>query len=92
MPDHSIQRASDLAGDERLIVERWLGRAISNEETISINAYRSHAGPDSLIQQRLRQDIVGQAREIGSRAGDVSDRELDEILGEAFDNARGLLG
>jgi hypothetical protein len=92
MPDHSIQRASDLAGDERLIVERWLGRAISNEETISINAYRPHAGPDSLKQQRLRHDIVGQAREIGSRAGDVSDRELDEILGEAFDNARGLPG
>ena len=92
MPDHSIRRASDLAGDERLIVERRLGRAVSNEETISINAYRPHAGPDDLKQQRLRQDIVGQAREIASRAGDVTDRELDELLGEAFDNARGLLG
>jgi hypothetical protein len=38
MPDYSIHRASDLAGDERLIVERWLGRALSNDETISVNA------------------------------------------------------
>ena len=92
MPDHSIQRASDLAGDERLIVERWLGRAVSNEETISINAYRRHPGPDHLRQQRLRHEIVAQASEIGSRAGDVSDQELDELLGEAFDNVRGQLG
>ena len=92
MPDHSIQRASDLAGDERLIVERWLGRAVSSEETISINAYRPHAGPDSLKQQSLRHQIVSHAREIGSRAGDVSDRDLDELLGEAFDNVRGLPG
>ena len=84
MPDHSIRRANDLAVDERLIVERWLGRAVSNEETISIKAYRPHAGPGDLKQQRLRHDIVGQAREIGSRAGDATDRELDELPGEAF--------
>lgn len=30
----------------RLIVERWLGRTLSNDETISMNAYRPHTGAD----------------------------------------------
>jgi hypothetical protein len=92
MPDYSIQRASDLAGDERLIVERWLGRALSNGETISVNAYRPHAGPDSAKRQSLRQEIVAQAREIGSRADNVTDRELEDLLDDAFDDVRGRCG
>jgi hypothetical protein len=92
MPDYSIHRASDLAGDERQIVERWLGRALSNDETISINAYRPHAAPDSAKRQGLRRDIVAQAREIGSRADDIADQDLEDLLGEAFDAVRGRCG
>lgn len=92
MPDHSIHRASDLAGDERMIVERWLGRAVSNDETISINAYRPHASPDNSKRQGLRHDIVAQAREIGSRAEEIKDQELEDLLGEAFDNVRSRRG
>lgn len=92
MPDHSIRRASDLAGDERLIVERWLGRALSNDETVSVNAYRPHAAPDSVRRQSLRQDIVAQAREIGARAEDITDRELEDLLGEAFDDVHDRRG
>ena len=88
MPDHSIHRASDLAGDERMIVERWLGRALSNDETISVNAYRPHTVLDSARRQELRRDIVAQAREIGSRAEDITDREIEALLGEAFADLR----
>ena len=92
MPDHSIHRASDLAGDERLIVERWLGRALSNDETVSVNAYRPHAVPDSARRQELRRDIVAQAREIGARAEDIADREVEALVGEAFADVRGRRG
>ncbi len=92
MPDYSTHRASDLAGDERVIVERWLGRALANDETISINAYRPHTVPDSARRQELRRDIVAQAREIGSRAEEIADRELEGLLGEAFANVRGRRG
>jgi hypothetical protein len=92
MPDHSIHRATDLAGDERLIVERWLGRALSNDETISINAYRPHAAPDCARRRDLRRDIVAEAREIGARADDITDRELEDLLGEAFEDVRGQRG
>ena len=38
MPDNSIHKAGDLARDERLLVERWLGRALANDETIGVSA------------------------------------------------------
>jgi len=92
MPDHSIHRASDLAGEERQIVERWLGRTLFNVETISVNAYRPHVGPDAAKRQGLRRDIVAQAHEIGACAGDITDQELDGLLDEAFDDVRGRRG
>jgi hypothetical protein len=45
MSDHSVHKVGELAHDERLLVERWLGRALSNDETISLNAYRPHPAP-----------------------------------------------
>jgi hypothetical protein len=92
MPDHSIHRARDLAGDGRLIVERWLGRSISSDKTISLNAYRPHDAPDPAKRQGLRRDIVAQAREMGTRAGDITGQEIEELLGEAFDHVRGERG
>ena len=88
MPDHSVHKASDLAGDERLVIERWLGRTLSNDETISINAYRPHNPPGHRKRQTLRRKIVAQARDIGSRAGDISDQETEDLFGEAFDDVR----
>jgi hypothetical protein len=92
VPDHSIHRASDLAGDERLIVERWLGRALSNDETISVNAYRRHAAPDNARREDLRRDIVAEAREIGARAEGITDQELEDLLNEAFEGVSGRRG
>jgi len=89
MPDHSVHKAGDLAGDERSIVERWLGRTLSDDETISVNAYRPHPAPDVDNRQVLRRSILAQAREIGSRAGALSDEEIDDLLDEALSDARG---
>ena len=75
-----------------MIVERWLGRALSGDETISVNAYRPHAAPDNARLQSLRRDIIGQASEIAGRAEDISDRELEELLGDAFADVRGRRG
>jgi hypothetical protein len=88
MSDSSVQKASDLADDERLIIERWLGRTLSSDETISISAYRPHTPPDPAKRETLRQSIIAQAREIGSRAEDIPDREIDVLLSEAFDDIR----
>lgn len=89
MPDHSVHKAGDLARDERLLVERWLGRPLSNDETISVNAYRPHAAPIGNEPEVLWREIMTQAREIGSRVQDADEKEIDALIDEAFAATRG---
>jgi hypothetical protein len=84
MPDHSVHKAGDLARDERLLVERWLGRSLSDDETISINAYHPHPAPNGYERELLRQEIMTQAREIGLRVQDANEEDVDELLDEAI--------
>jgi hypothetical protein len=88
MPDHSIHKAGDLARDERLLVERWLGRPLSNDETISVNAYRPHPARAGEERQALRQEIVTQAHEIGSRVQDANEEDVDALVDEAITATR----
>jgi hypothetical protein len=92
MPEHSVHKASDLAQDERIVVERWLGRALSNDEIISVNAYRCHDAPTGTDREALRREILGQAREIGSRVQDTSEEDLDALVQEALADIRGKRG
>ena len=88
MPDHLVHKASDLVDGERLMIERWLGRALSDNETISISAYRPHTAPDSGERQSLRRSIVAQAHEVGARSGAISDQEVDELLNDTYNDIR----
>jgi hypothetical protein len=92
MPDHSVRKAGDLAPDERLLVERWLGRPLSNDETIGVSAYRPHSPPTGDEREILRREIVSQAREIGSRVQDAHDEGIDTLVDEAFSATRGRRG
>jgi hypothetical protein len=92
MPDHSVHKAGDLAHDERLLVERWLGRALSNDETISLSAYRPHSAPTGEEREILRREIVAQAQEIGTRARDVNENDVDTLVDEAISATRSRRG
>lgn len=83
MPDFSVHRASELGRDERLLFERWLGRELAADETISVNAWRPHDAPRGERMEALRREIVAQAHEIGSRAPEMSAEEADELVAEA---------
>ena len=89
MPNHSVHKASDLAPDERLFVERWLGRALFRDETVTLNAYRPHAAPVGAEREALRRNIIAQARETGLRGSDVSEDGNDALVDEAFAEIRG---
>lgn len=54
MPDTWVHRASDLAAAERRLVEQWLGRAVSDEETVSLSVYKLHPAPVGLGREALR--------------------------------------
>jgi hypothetical protein len=92
MPDHSVHKAGELAGDERLLVERWIGRPLANDETISVNVHRPHFAPTGDDRETLRREILTQAREIGSRVQDASEKDVDALVDEAFAATRGKRG
>ena len=92
MSDHIVHKAGDLARDERLLVERWLGRPLSNDETISVNAYRTHSAPTGDEREILGREIVTQAREIGSRVQNANEKDVDALLDEAIAVTRGRRG
>jgi hypothetical protein len=72
-----------------MFVERWLGRALSTDETVTLNVYRPRAAPAGAEREALRRTIIAQAREIGSRVPDVSEDEADAVVDEAFAEIRG---
>jgi hypothetical protein len=89
MSDHSVHKANELPRDERILVERWLGRVLSDDETISVNVYRPHPIPDAGIREALRREIVTQAQEIGARAQNATEDEFDALIDKAFAETRG---
>jgi len=89
MSDHSVHKANELLRDERILVERWLGRVLSDDETISVNVYRPHPIPDAGIREALRREIVTQAQEIGARAQNATEDEVDALIDKAFAETRG---
>ena len=66
-----------------MFVERW------RDQTVTLNAYRLHAAAADAERDALRRNIIGQAREIGSRVPAVSDGEADALVDEAFAEIRG---
>ena len=88
MSDHFVHKAGDLPREERLLVERWLGRTLANDETISVNAYRPHSAPQGDEREALRREILTQAQEIGSRAPNDKEEEVEALIEEAFAASR----
>ena len=83
LPDFSVHKANELGADERQLFERWLGRSLDADETISINAWRPHTAAVGDRRDSLRRDILAQARQIASRAPDMSADETDSLIEEA---------
>ena len=82
---HSARRLSPLV---RGALEQLLGRALGDDEAISVRAYQPHEAP-SLEQQRA---IAGELRQyfarIDPKSKNISESEQDEILDEAIRSVR----
>jgi len=92
MPDFSVHKANELARDERILIERWLGRPLGEDETIGLNAFRPHLAPAGPDLEELRRQIVAQAMDIGSRAPVADEEEAAALVDEALSTLRGRRG
>lgn len=82
-----IHNAKDLSPDQKAVIEKLLGRAVLENETISIRAFE----PPALSDQR-RQELAGQLERyfanVDARRGSGSAEEAEEIFTEAMRSSR----
>ena len=89
MPNNSVHRVSDLALKERMLVERWLGRTLSEDETVSLTAYRpTPRRPAANARIFGGTSCLRPARSAPAPKG-ITEEEVDALLDEAFTDIRG---
>ena len=82
-----IRNVKDLSPDQKIAVESLLGRPVSEQETVSVQAF----DPPAISDQR-RQEIAEALRqyfaEVDAKRQPVSAEEADDILNEAMRSSR----
>jgi thiamine biosynthesis lipoprotein ApbE len=82
-----IRDVKDLSPDQKMAVESLLGRPVSEQETVSVQAFE----PAAISGQR-RQEIAEALRqyfaEVDAKRQPVSAEEADDILNEAMRSTR----
>lgn len=82
-----IHNAKDLSPDQKAVIERLLGRAVLDHETISIRAFQ----PPALTEQRRRElaeQLEKYFAEVDARRSPGSEEEAEEIFTEAMRSSR----
>ncbi len=82
------QRVCELSADMRQAVERVLGRTLREEEVVSIMAFSPHDAPEERDRQALAREIEQRIKETASRANNVPDEQVEELVNEAINHAR----
>jgi hypothetical protein len=82
-----IRSVKDLSTDQKIAVESLLGRPVSEQETVSLQAFDPPA-----ISDRRRQEIAEALRqyfaEVDAKRQPVSAEEAEDILNEAMRSSR----
>jgi hypothetical protein len=82
-----IRNVKDLSPDQKMAVESLLGRSVTEQETVSVQAFQ----PPTMSDQG-RHEIVGALRqyfaEVDAKRQPISDREAGDIINEAMRNSR----
>lgn len=83
-----IHKVKDLSAEQKVALEKLLGRTISDQDDISVRVLP----PTSRISPERRRQILEGLRayfsQIDSQRKPISDEEVDEILNEALRSTR----
>jgi len=88
MQNIAIQRAFELSADVREAVEKTLGRALQEDEEVSIMALSPHPAPSGETRRVLARRLEERLDKTADRTKDVPEEELEAAIDEALDNAR----
>ena len=88
MQQSSLHTASTLDTPVRIVLEQLLGRALSDNEAISIRTYEPQEAPSAEQQRSVANDLRQYFAEVDARTEDISEREKAEAIDEAMRSVR----
>lgn len=72
----------------RSALEQLLGRALRDDETISVRAYEPHEGPTPAEQRAIADQLRQYFAKLDEKSKDIPESEQEEILDEAIRSVR----
>jgi len=88
MSNSALRKARDLSSDVRDALERLLGRALQEEETISVQTYPTHEAPTGSERDEAWRRLLERIDKTAARVANVPESELDALIDEAVDFVR----
>ena len=82
---HSARRLSPLV---RSALEQLLGRALGDDEAISVRAYQPHEAPSLEQQRAIAVELRQYFAKIDPKSKEIAESEQEEILDEAIRSVR----
>jgi len=87
-----IHRATDLSPDQKLLIERRLGRRVLEDEAVEDEAISVRAFAPAAIPEERRPEIADELRkyfaEVDANRSPASPEEADEVIIEAIRSTR----
>jgi len=88
MQQSSLHKVRTLAATVRSVLEQLLGRALSDNEAISVRAYQPHEAPLTEQQRAIAEELRRYFAKIDERTKDIPESEQEEIVDEAIRSVR----
>jgi hypothetical protein len=88
MQQSFLHNARTLSPAARSALEQLLGRALDDDEAISVRTYLPHEAPSREQQRAVADDLRRYFARIDEKLKDIPEREREEILEEAIRSVR----
>ena len=83
-----IHKGKDLSPEERVALERLVGRAISDQEDISVRVLQASSEISSARRQEILAELNAFFARVDAQRKPVSAEQANEIIDEALRSAR----
>jgi len=88
MADIAVRRAGDLSESAKSAVEGLLGRALADDEEVSVMALRSHKAPSGPERKAAADRLKVALESMGQKATGVPPEEFEAAVDEAMQQVR----
>jgi hypothetical protein len=88
MENIAVNKAGDLSRRVRAAIEDMLGRALGDDEQISVMAFRPHTAPTGAARSASAARLRDAMDNLAGKALPVGQDDLEDALREAMDHVR----